>query len=282
MKIDAHQHFWKLDRGDYDWLTPDLAPLFRDYLPEDLAPLLRSTGVDGTIVVQAAATVAETEFMLSLADQNDWIYGVVGWVDFESPDAPSTIARLAAHPKLVGLRPMIQDIPEVDWMLRDALRPTIDAMITHNLTFDALVLLRHLEHLKSFQLRYPDLRVVIDHGAKPDIRHGKFELWAGQIRQIADGEGTFCKLSGLVTEAAENWKPEDLIPYVEHILQSFGHNRVLFGSDWPVLNLRSGYEDWHALVSDLISTASSRHQSAVMATAAENAYPRVRTSAPGI
>lgn len=279
MTIDTHQHFWKLDRGDYGWLTPDLAPLYRDYLPDDLAPLLHEAGIDGTVVVQAAATVAETGFMLSLADRHDWILGVVGWVDFESPEAPATIARLAAHPKLVGLRPMIQDIAEDDWMLRDALRPAIAAMIAHDLSFDALVMPRHLGHLKTFLARYPDLRVVVDHCAKPEIRNGEFAPWAAGIREIAAVQTTFCKLSGLVTEAGETWTPEDLSPYVGHVLEVFGHGRVLFGSDWPVLNLQSSYGRWHALVRDALSAASAQERAAVMSASARKAYPRLAVSA---
>lgn len=275
MTIDTHQHFWKLDRGDYDWLTPDLAPLYRDFLPEDLAPLLQGSGVDGTIVVQAAATVAETEYMLSLADRHDWILGVVGWVDFESPEAPATIARLAEHPKLVGLRPMIQDIPGDDWMLREALRPAIAAMIAENLTFDALVMPRHLGHLKTFLARYPDLRVVVDHCAKPEIRNGAFAPWAAGISEIAAVQTTFCKLSGLVTEASDGWTPADLAPYIEHVLEVFGPDRVLFGSDWPVLNLQSDYGQWHALVRGVLSTRSEKEQAAIMSATAQRAYPRL-------
>lgn len=275
MIIDTHQHFWKLDRGDYDWLTPDLAPLYRDFLPEDLAPLLQEAGVDGTIVVQAAATVAETEYMLSLADRHDWILGVVGWVDFESPEAPATIARLAEHPKLVGLRPMIQDIPDDDWMLREALRPAIAVMIAKNLTFDALVMPRHLGHLKAFLSRYPDLRVVVDHCAKPEVRNGAFAPWAAGISQIAAVETTFCKLSGLVTEASDGWTAADLAPYIEHVLEVFGPDRVLFGSDWPVLNLQSDYGQWHALVCDVLSTRSEKEQAAIMSATAQRAYPRL-------
>lgn len=279
MIIDSHQHFWQLDRGDYGWLTPDLAPLYRDYLPDDLAPLLQEAGVDGTIVVQAAATVAETEFMLSLADRHDWILGVVGWVDFESPEAAATIARLAAHPKLVGLRPMIQDIPEDDWMLREALRPGLAAMIAQDLTFDALVLPRHLGHLKAFLARYPDLRVVVDHCAKPEIRNGEFALWAAGISEIAKVETTFCKLSGLVTEASESWAAEDLSPYIDHVLKVFGPGRVLFGSDWPVLNLQSDYGQWHALLRGALSGASEQDQAAVMSDTARKAYPRLSIDA---
>jgi L-fuconolactonase len=223
-----------------------LAPLYRNYLPQDLKPLLKASGIDGTIAVQAADTEAETEFLLLLADQHDWIVGVVGWVDLEAATAPASIERLAQHPRLVGLRPMIQDIEDDSWMLRDRLRPAITAMVARNLTFDALVMPRHLEHLGAFLDRYPDLRVVVDHCAKPEIAEGAFDVWARQLTQIAKHAGVFCKQSGLVTEAGPDWTPDDLRPYVDHVLKSFGPDRVLFGSDWPVVNLASDYSQWLA------------------------------------
>lgn len=244
MIVDTHQHFWKIERGDYNWLTPDLKPLYKDFLPEDLEPLMASAGVTGTIAVQAADSEEETEFLLSLADRYDWILGVVGWVDLEAETASSSIARLAAHPKLVGLRPMIQDIEDDAWMVRDSLRPAIAAMIKHNLTFDALVLPRHLPILETFLRKYPDLRVVIDHCAKPYIRDAVQQPWADDIAAIAALGRVYCKVSGLVTEAAEGWTPEDLAPFIEHVVREFGPEFLLFGSDWPVLNLASNYGTW--------------------------------------
>ena len=247
MKIDTHQHFWKLDRGGYDWLTPDLAAIFRDFLPADLEPLLKANGIDATIAVQADDNEAETEFLLSLADRYDWIVGVVGWVDLEALTATASIERLAQHPKLVGLRPMIQNIDDDAWMLRETLKPAISAMVAHNLTFDALVLPRHLNNLNLFLERYPELTVVVDHCAKPNIRNQKFEPWASQIAIVAQHPNVFCKLSGLVTEAREGWAHKDLEPFASHVRQVFGQNRILFGSDWPVVNLASNYNRWHTV-----------------------------------
>ncbi|MCC0043533.1 MAG: amidohydrolase family protein [Brucellaceae bacterium] len=275
MRIDSHQHFWKLDRGDYGWLTPDLAPLYRDFLPADLKPLLDAAGIDGTVVVQAADTEAETEYLLGLADTHDWILGVVGWVDLEAPAAPSSIARLANHPKLVGLRPMIQDIADDAWMLRDALRPAIDAMVAHRLTFDALVMPRHLGHLKTFLTRYPALTVVIDHCAKPEIRNGAFEPWATDITELSRFPNTFCKLSGLATEASEDWAPEELKPYIGHTLEAFGADRVMFGSDWPVVNLASSYDQWHEIARSLWTSTPAQDQHALYSKAALAAYARI-------
>lgn len=276
MRIDSHQHFWKLDRGDYGWLTPELAPLYRDFLPGDLKPLLDAAGIDGTIAVQAADSEAETDYLLDLADAHDWILGVVGWVDLESPSAPASIARLASRAGLVGLRPMIQDIADDAWMLRDALRPAIDAMVAHRLTFDALVKPRHLDHLKTFLTRYPALTVVIDHGAKPEIRNGALEPWATQITGLSGFPNTFCKLSGLVTEASEGWTPDDLDPYVSHILRAFGPGRTLFGSDWPVVNLASSYSRWHEIVRSFQADAPAQDQHALFSEAALAAYSRMR------
>lgn len=244
MRIDAHQHFWQPRRGDYGWLTPDLGPLYRDFMPEDLAPLLHSHGIDGTILVQAAPTVAETEFLLEIADQTPFVRGVVGWADFTSATASEEIARLARHPKLIGLRPMIQDIADDDWMLRPDLAPAFEAMVAHNLTFDALVLPRHLGRLRQLLARHPNLRCVIDHAAKPAIADSQFDEWAADIAAIAHDSAAYCKISGLLTEAGRDWKPADLAPYIAHLLLHFGSHRLIWGSDWPVLTLAATYDDW--------------------------------------
>ncbi|MDU9005611.1 amidohydrolase family protein [Sedimentitalea todarodis] len=273
MVIDTHQHFWKLDRGDYGWLTPELEALYRDFLPQDLKPLLDAAGIHGTIAVQAADTEAETKFLLSLADEYDWIHGVVGWVDLEAKTAPDSIARLAAHPKLVGLRPMIQDIPDDRWMLRDTLGRGIAAMVDHNLTFDALVMPRHLKHLLVFLAKYPDLRVVVDHCAKPEIRNNAFDVWARDLKDIAQDERVFCKVSGLVTEAAQNWSEADLKPFIGHVLEVFPERRLLFGSDWPVLNLASDYQTWKDIA---VQSHQAKGRRGIPDYAAE-AYPRIST-----
>lgn len=271
MKIDAHQHFWKLSRGDYSWLSPELKPLYRDFGPEDLKPLLEAAGITGSIAVQAADTEEETEYLLSLTQDHDWILGVVGWTDLEAPDAPANIERMAQHPRLLGLRPMIQDIEDDRWMLNTSLRPALDAMVAHDLTFDALVMPRHLKHLLEFLEIYPDLRVVVDHCAKPEIRDRHFDTWAADMTKIAQYNRVFCKLSGLATEAAPGWRPEDLTPYITKILQVFSPARVLYGSDWPVLNLASDYDTWLSTVQD----NAADHSQAIFAHSAQKAYPRL-------
>lgn len=276
MILDAHQHFWRLDRGDYGWLTPDLALIHRDFGPADLVPLLREAGVDGTILVQAAPTVRETEYLLGLAHETEFVRGVVGWVDFDAPDAPDQVAQLASDPLLVGLRPMIQDIADDEWMLRPSHGPVLEAMIAHNLTFDALVLPRHLTRLRRLIDRHPDLRVVIDHGAKPDIAGGAQEAWATDMAMLARETRAFCKLSGLATEAAPDWTLQDLAPYAAHLLNCFSPNRLIWGSDWPVLRLAGDYLGWKAIAEAMVEGEAAR--AAVMGGTAARAYalPRKR------
>lgn len=274
MIIDAHQHYWQLARGDYGWLTPDLVTLYRDFMPNDLALHLSQNGIDGTILVQAAPTVAETQFLLEIAENTPSVLGVVGWVDFDAPAAPSEIARLAKHPKLVGLRPMIQDIADDTWMLRPELTPAFEAMIDNDLTFDALVLPRHLPHLRALLSHHPMLRTVIDHGAKPDIAAARFEAWANDMDAIARDTAAYCKLSGLLTEAAPDWTTETIAPYVAHLFEYFGPQRLVWGSDWPVLTLADTYDNWYAMASSFISHASDKNL--IFGTNAFDVYPRIQ------
>jgi L-fuconolactonase len=254
-RIDAHQHFWRLGRGDYGWLTPALAPIYRDFEPTDLAPLLARTGIDGTILVQAAPTVAETRFLLELAAATPFVAGVVGWAPLDAPDAADVVAELAGDPRLRGLRPMLHDLPDVDWMLRPALAAGLRAMAALDLTFDALVRPIHLPNLRRLLARHPDLRVVIDHGAKPDIAggpHGPWAPWADDMAHLARDTRAWVKLSGLVTEDGSAWSVERLRPYVDHLLHHFGPDRMIFGSDWPVVTLRAGYGEWLAAAEALL------------------------------
>jgi L-fuconolactonase len=272
MRIDAHQHFWALERGDYGWLTPELDVIYRDFTPEDLAPLIKAAAIDGTVLVQAAPTVAETEFMLSLADQTPFIKGVVGWVDFESTDATAQIGDLSAHTALVGLRPMIQDIPDPKWMMGNALTPAFDAVQRHDLTFDALTLPEHLAPLRELLAHHPQMRVVIDHGSKPLIRDRVISGWAEDMAALARDTDAWCKLSGLVTEATSDWTIDDLRPYVDHLLDTFGPSRLIWGSDWPVCTLASSYQRWLDATDELLSTLTETERNAVLGANAARAY----------
>ena len=258
MHIDAHQHFWSLNRGDYDWLTPNMGPLYRDFLPSDLKPHLDEAGISGTIVVQAAPTVAETEYLLGLAQQYDFIKGVVGWVDMADPSAPREVERLREHSKFCGIRPMLQDMPDVNWILRPNLGTVFRTLLANNLTFDALIVPRHLPAILQLVDRYPNLRIVIDHGAKPLIGTTAWQPWADDLARVARCESVFCKLSGLITECTSDQSLEATEPYAQHILNCFGPERVLFGSDWPVCLLKSSYDSWFSLART-IHSQSVRH-----------------------
>ncbi|MGB3556606.1 MAG: amidohydrolase family protein [Jannaschia sp.] len=252
--IDAHHHLWDPARGDYGWMPEDEPILNRAYAPADLADTLAAHGIDRTILVQAAPSVAETEYLLGLADATPWIAGVVGWVDFGDPAAPHVLERLSRHPKFRGVRPMIQDIADVDWMLRADLAPAFEAVMALDLTFDALGFPRHLDNFHTLLTRHP-IRCVIDHCMKPDVASGAIDGWAEGMARLARDTDARVKLSGLVTEAGADWSQADLKPYVDHILEQFGPDRIMWGSDWPVCRLRAEYDVWlhtaEALTADL-------------------------------
>jgi L-fuconolactonase len=273
MRIDAHQHFWRVGRGDYGWLTPEAHPaICHDFGPGDLAPLLRQAGVERTILVQAAPTLAETEFLLGLADAAPVVAGVVGWVDFEAADAPKVIELLALNERLVGLRPMLQDLDDDAWILNPSVAPALDALQAADLTFDALVKPRHLPHIARLVAQRPDLPVVIDHGAKPDIAGGGLADWAAAIRAIAGDSPAFCKLSGLVTEAAPGWREGDLRPYVDLLLEAFGPSRLMWGSDWPVVNEAGGYARWCVAAEALTEACSPADRDQIFGLTAARFY----------
>ena len=272
MRIDSHQHFWTLARGDYDWLTSDLAAIHRDHAPADLEPLLKTAHIDRTVLVQAAPTVAETDFLLRLAESTPFVAGVVGWVDFEADDAAHRIAALAARENLVGLRPMIQDIADDRWMLGAAIRPAVEAMADEGLTFDALIRPRHIPILGEFAALYPALDIVIDHAAKPDIAAGGLGDWARDIRKLAAETRLVCKLSGLVTEAAPGWSAQTLRPYVDVLVDAFGADRLMWGSDWPVLNLNGDYAAWMATAEQLLAGLSDTEREAIFGGTASVFY----------
>ena len=274
MRVDAHQHFWRLDRGDYDWLTPSLAPLYRDYLPSHLEPHLERAGVTATILVQAAPTEAETLFMLEIAKSTPFVAGVVGWVDMAAPDVVDRLAALkeAGGGYLKGVRPMIQDIADPEWILSPALDRAFEAMVALDLRFDALVSPVHLEPLLLRIEQLPELKVVIDHAAKPAIRAGAQWDWHVRLASIASRTSAMCKLSGLVTEATPDWRPEDIVPYVESVIAAFSAERVMWGSDWPVVNLASDYETWHATAQQLVAKLSARERELIFGDVAARFY----------
>ena len=275
VQIDAHQHYWHPARGDYDWMPMDDATLARAYGPADLAPQIAAHGIGHTVLVQAAATVQETEYMLGLADATPSVAAVVGWIDFERPEDLAHLKRLAGHPKFVGVRPMIQDIPDDNWMLRDDVQWGFRAVADLGLTFDALGFPRHLAHFLTILKRYPDLRVVVDHCMKPQIRNhseANFRFWADGMARIADETGAYCKFSALVTEADADWTVDDLRPYVGHVFDRFGPDRVMWGSDWPVCRLRCEYGDWRAAAAELTAGLTEPERARIYGGTASEFY----------
>ncbi|MDB5829117.1 MAG: amidohydrolase [Variovorax sp.] len=273
MRIDAHQHFWRVERAiDYPWMSADQAILYRDHGPEDLQPLLSRHGIDGTLLVQASPTLSETHALLRIAQQTPFVQGVVGWCEFEDAAAPETIAGLARAPMLRGLRPMVQDIADDDWLLRDNLQPAFAAMVQHGLVFDALVRPQHLLRLDVLAQRQPALQLVIDHGAKPAIESGQLGAWRRDIALVAKHANTVCKLSGLVTECGDDWSTDRLRPVVDHLLDCFGPARLLWGSDWPVVNLAGGYDAWVETSFSLLSALQDAERDAVWGGNASRVY----------
>lgn len=248
MFIDAHFHSWQLSRGDYGWLTPEMGSIYRDVSVADWQKLAQPLGITGGILVQAAPTVAETLHLLALAEENSAILGVVGWVDFTAADAVFQIEQLAKHPKLKGLRPMLHDLPEPAWILQPAVQPALAVMEKLDLVFDALIRPAHLPHILTTAQHYPKLSIVIDHCGKPEIALGMesvWQPWADGMAALAEWPNVSCKLSGLLTEA---WKPPQSSickPWMEYVLKIFGTERILWGSDWPVLELASDYQSWY-------------------------------------
>lgn len=276
-RVDAHQHFWRLDRGDYRWLTPELAPLYRDFGPRDLEPHLARCGIGHTVLVQAADSIAETLYLLEIARRTPWVAGVVGWIDMESPRAADDLDELARDRKLVGIRPMIQDIADERWMLRDAIAPALRALVQRDLVFDALVRPAHLPHLLELAHRHRDLRIVVDHAAKPTIRSiaqtwKGFDEWRVHMTRLARETEASVKLSGLATEAETNWTASDLRPFVEVLLEVFGHERTIWGSDWPVVELARGYDIWWSATCEFLASSSSQMREAVLGGNATRVY----------
>lgn len=270
--IDAHFHCWQLARGDYGWLTPALAPIYRDIAVADWQAKAAPLGITGGVLVQAAPTQAETQFLLAQADANPAVLGVVGWVDMLAADAPARIEALARHPRLKGLRPMLQDISDPEWILQSAAAPALRAMADCGLVFDALVKSVHLPHILMLAARHPDLRMVIDHCAKPDIAAGEWQPWADGIARIANETQAMCKLSGLLTEAGPRPPPGAVRRWGSQVLQSFGASRVVWGSDWPVLELAGSYGQWWGEAQELLVGLDAEGRAAVMGGNAMGLY----------
>lgn len=272
MRIDAHHHFWMIERGDYGWLGPKLLPLYRDFQPRDLEPLLEKARIDKTILVQAAPTEAETRYILRLAEKAPFVAGVVGWTDFDARDVEKRIATLAENPLIVGLRPMLHDIKDEDWILRDELRPALAAMAKHGLVFDVLAR-PHLIHKVARVVRqWPEITFVVDHAAKPTFKAGVSRLWFEDMAALASLPNVYVKLSGLISEIGPSWEIDHMQGVSRLLLSEFGPQRVIWGSDWPVLNLAGDYMRWLAASEELLFSCTNAEREMIFGLNAARVY----------
>ena len=253
MRVDSHQHFWRYSEADYPWIKSDW-PIRRDYLPEHLAPELENCGLNGCVAVQARQSLEETRWLLELADASTMVQGVVGWVDLCSPQVRVQLDQVATHPKLVGVRHVVQDEPDDRFMLRADFRRGIAALLDYGLTYDILIFPKQLPAAIELVRAFPDQPFVLDHLAKPLIRDGVISGWREQIRELAAFPNVMCKVSGLVTEARwDAWRAEDFSPYLDVAIEAFGEDRLMYGSDWPVALLAGNYARVFALANDYLS-----------------------------
>lgn len=260
-KIDAHQHFWKFDPVRDAWITEDMSAIRRDFLPQDLEPLLKAHGIGGCVAVQADQSHAENDFLLALADANDWIKGVVGWADFQSPAIGDELSRYSGASKLKGFRHILQVEAQRDFMLRPAFLKGIGELAKRGFTYDILIFPDQVGFAETFVRKFPDQRFVVDHLAKPYISDGKLDPWRKDMQRLAACENVWCKVSGMVTEANwKSWKKTDFIPYLDAVVSAFSTDRLLYGSDWPVCLVAASYDEMFGIVSDYFSALSADEQ----------------------
>jgi L-fuconolactonase len=274
MKIDSHQHYWHFNTADYGWMGENMSVIKRDFLPIDLLPELKSIDFDGSVAVQARQSLEETNWLLQLADEHPHIKGVVGWLDLQSEQAEEQIAAFAKHPKAVGVRHVIHDEEDIDFMLRPKFIRGVQLLEKYDLAYDVLIFPTHLANTIEFVKQFSDKQTfVIDHIAKPLIKDGIVSPWKEDIAALATFPNVYCKVSGMVTEADWNtWKPENIRPYLDVIMEAFGPERILIGSDWPVCLVAGKYSEVMQVVIDYISTFTEKEQALMLGGNAAKAY----------
>ena len=265
MIIDSHQHFWVYEAEKHAWLDDNMKIIRKDFMPEDLQLVYQNNGVDGCVAVQADQTLAETDFLLALAEKNNFIKGVVGWVDLRASNIEEVLKQYSAFPKLKGFRHVVQGEADPNFMLRPDFRNGITALEKHNYTYDILIFPHQLGAALELVRRFPKQKFVIDHIAKPYIKDGFYDGWAALMKAIGKYPNAYCKLSGMTTEADyKNWTTEQIEPYMQLVLDAFGASRILFGSDWPVCLVAGNYTKTKELVTNFIAKLSSEEQNAIM------------------
>jgi L-fuconolactonase len=270
--IDSHQHFWDPARGDYGWLRPD-STLYRAYQPEDLLPILKANGVLGSILVQAAPSAPETDYLLDMARKYPWILGVVGWIDLAAKDAPQLIHERAGDPLFVGIRPMLQDMTERDWILSPYLRPAFEALQEAAVVFDALVQADQLPAIVTLADRYASLSIVLDHAGKPPFgTPSALAGWRVQLRSLAERANVSCKLSGLFTELGGASSDDGIDPCIDTLIDLFGPKKLLWGSDWPVSTTAIEYSEWLIRCRSRVEARIPDHHAAIFGGNARRLY----------
>ena len=265
--------FWQVRRFDYPWMSAEVARLYRDFLPDALEPILNDCGVRQTVLVQASNSLEETRWLLELADRHRFIAGVVGWVDLTSPQVEEQLVAFTTHPKFKGVRHLVESEPADDWLAQPRVLDSLKVLAAHGLAYDLLVHTRHLKYVLTVAEHCPDLRLVVDHMAKPPIASGEIKEWAHELKAVAQIPGIHCKLSGLVTEADHAaWTTVDLTPYIEYALDWFGAERMMIGSDWPVCLLAATYEEALEAYQELLAGLNDRERQGILAGNAASFY----------
>jgi L-fuconolactonase len=273
MKIDAHHHFWRYNPDEFGWIDDSMQRIRQDFVPSDLEQELRKVGIDGVVSVQARQSVEETNWLLLLAEEHDFIKGVVGWVPLADPNVRAYLEVLSGNKKLKALRHVVQAEPDDAFLLRDDFNAGVAALAEFDLVYDILVFERHLSHVIKFVDRHPEQKFVLDHIAKPHIKENLINDWAAQMCQLGRRENVFCKVSGMVTEADyQSWSVEQLKPYWDMVLAAFGSRRLMFGSDWPVCLVACEYERWHNTVTELAKYLSADEQAKLFGETACEVY----------
>jgi L-fuconolactonase len=272
MRIDSHQHFWNYDPKRQGWINEEMMRIRRNFTPGDLYPLLQETKLDGCIAVQADESLRETDFLLDLSNQHDWILGVVGWADLGKDDLDQVLDQYASQEKLVGFREVLQS-KDPRYMLREEFVRGIQKLKERGLAYDLLLFPQHLEAALDLVKKCPEQRMVIDHLAKPLIKDGEWKEWKKRIALLAERELIYCKISGMITEADwKKWKTEDLLPYLEIVLELFGPERLMYGSDWPVCLVAGEYEQVYRVVEDFTGQLSPSERDRIMGETAAEFY----------
>jgi L-fuconolactonase len=273
MKIDSHQHFWKYNIRDHSWISPEMKVIKRDFLPADLQNELKKNGFDGSVAVQARQTTEETEWLLHLADHFSFIKGVVGWVDLRSNKLEKQLEAFSMHPRFVGVRHVIQDEPDDNFILSEVFQNGIRVLEKYDLVYDILIFQKHLPQTIEFVKKFPGLTFVLDHIAKPLIKEKVMSPWKEKLTELAKFPNVYCKISGMVTEADWfQWQKGDFVPYLDIVFNTFGTDRVMIGSDWPVCLLAGKYSEIIEIVSSYIANFSEHEKKAVFGENAVKAY----------